>query len=50
MSIFISNLAFADAARRVDLSKISILFASLTAGTLGYLVLKYLAPDASKGA
>ena len=50
MSIFIANLAFADAARLMELSKISILFTSLTAGTLGYFVLKHLAPDASKDA
>jgi len=48
MSIFIANLAYADAERLVELSKIAILFASLTAGVLGYVVLKYLAPDVSK--
>ncbi|HAS88131.1 MAG TPA: Na+/H+ antiporter NhaA [Desulfovibrio sp.] len=48
MSIFIANLAFEDAARLIELSKIAILFASLTAGTLGYCILKYVAPDASK--
>ena len=49
MSIFIGNLAFADGARLVELSKIAILFASLVSGILGYLVLRFLAPDASKG-
>ncbi len=48
MSIFIANLAFEDAARLVELSKIAILFASLVAGISGYIVLKYFAPDASK--
>jgi len=47
MSIFIANLAFDDAARLVELSKIAILFASLVSGVLGYVVLKYMAPDAS---
>lgn len=49
MSIFIANLAFADAARLVELSKIAILVASLVAGVLGYVVLRYFAPDASEG-
>ncbi|NDV20739.1 Na+/H+ antiporter NhaA [Pseudodesulfovibrio sp. JC047] len=48
MSIFIANLAFEEGSRLVELSKIAILFASLVSGVLGYLVLKYLAPDASK--
>jgi len=48
MSIFIANLAFEDADRLVELSKIAILFASLVAGISGYIVLKYFAPDASK--
>lgn len=47
MSIFIANLAFADAKRLVELSKIAILVASLTAGALGYVALRYIAPDAS---
>ncbi len=45
MSIFIANLAFEDGSRLVELSKISILFASLVAGGLGYAVLKFIAPD-----
>jgi len=47
MSIFIANLAFDEGARLVELSKIAILFASLTAGILGYVILKYVAPDAA---
>lgn len=50
MSIFIANLAFVDAARLVELSKISILFTSLLAGAMGYLVLRFLAPDVSEEA
>lgn len=49
MSIFIANLAFADAPPLVELSKVAILMASLCAGVLGYVVLKYVAPDASEG-
>lgn len=40
MSIFITNLAFAGSADSVNSSKIAILAASLTAGTLGYLWLR----------
>ncbi|WP_319542599.1 Na+/H+ antiporter NhaA [uncultured Pseudodesulfovibrio sp.] len=47
MSIFIANLAFDDAARLVELSKIAILFASLVSGVLGYVVLRFVAPDRS---
>ncbi|MEL7589619.1 MAG: Na+/H+ antiporter NhaA [Prolixibacteraceae bacterium] len=39
MSLFITNLAFADQAL-IDASKIGILLGSLTAGVLGYLMLK----------
>jgi len=49
MSIFIANLAFDDMARMVELSKIAILFASLIAGVLGYVILKWFSPDASEG-
>lgn len=49
MSIFIGNLAFPDAARLVELSKIAILFASLVSGICGYVILKFMAPDASEG-
>lgn len=48
MSIFIANLAFDEGSRLVELSKIAILFASLIAGALGYVVLKFLAPDVSE--
>jgi NhaA family Na+:H+ antiporter len=40
MSIFITNLAFTGNAEMVNASKIAILLASLTAGTVGFLWLK----------
>lgn len=40
MSIFITNLAFPGAVNDINASKIAILLASLTAGTLGFLWLK----------
>ena len=40
MSIFITNLAFADNAELINASKMAILLASLTAGTMGFLWLK----------
>jgi len=40
MSIFIANLAFADQAAVINASKMAILIASLTAGTLGYTWLR----------
>jgi NhaA family Na+:H+ antiporter len=40
MSIFIANLAFADQAALINASKMAILAASLTAGTLGYAWLR----------
>ena len=46
MSIFITNLAFADAAL-VNASKIAIVLASLTAGILGFLWLRFVAPPAT---
>jgi NhaA family Na+:H+ antiporter len=42
MSIFITNLAFAGNAETISASKIAILLASLTAGTIGFLWLKLL--------
>lgn len=42
MSIFISNLAFVQNPMLVELSKMSVLFASLVAGVLGYSVLRFL--------
>lgn len=41
MSIFITNLAFASNAAEINGSKIAILLASLTAGTIGFLFLKF---------
>ncbi|MBL0077440.1 MAG: Na+/H+ antiporter NhaA [Rhodocyclaceae bacterium] len=40
MSIFIANLAFAGNAETINASKMAILFASLTAGTVGFLWLR----------
>ena len=42
MSIFIANLAFAENAGTINASKMAILFASLIAGTCGFLWLKFL--------
>ena len=42
MSIFITNLAFVGEASIVNVSKMAILLASLTAGTIGFLWLKIL--------
>jgi Na+:H+ antiporter, NhaA family len=48
MSIFITNLAFAGSAEIINASKMAILLASLTAGTIGFLWLKLLGqPKAS---
>lgn len=41
MSIFIGNLAFEEGTQLVELSKISILFASLVAGVAGYVILRF---------
>ncbi len=50
MSIFITNLAFAGNAETINASKMAILLASLTAGTLGFLWLQFLArPEATDG-
>ncbi len=40
MSIFITNLAFTGRAEAINGSKMAILLASLTAGTIGFLWLK----------
>ena len=46
MSIFITNLAFAGEAATINASKMAILLASLTAGTIGFLWLRLLgAPE-----
>ena len=42
MSIFITNLAFVGSADVINSSKMAILLASLTAGTMGFLWLKFL--------
>ncbi|MEP7211672.1 MAG: Na+/H+ antiporter NhaA [Acidobacteriota bacterium] len=48
MSIFITNLAFAGEAVTINASKMAILLASLTAGTIGFLWLRLLgAPEAN---
>lgn len=48
MSIFITNLAFADNQTEVNGSKMAILLASLTAGTVGFIWLKLLGqPEAT---
>ncbi|MGE4291413.1 MAG: Na+/H+ antiporter NhaA [Desulfovibrio sp.] len=50
MSIFISNLAFAQNPALVEQSKMSVLFASLLAATLGYIALRLLLPPAASSA
>jgi NhaA family Na+:H+ antiporter len=42
MSIFITNLAFVGNAEEINGSKMAILLASLVAGTIGFLWLKFL--------
>jgi NhaA family Na+:H+ antiporter len=49
MSIFIDNLAFKTDPYNIEIAKIGILFSSLIAGIVGYLVLYYAgAPDKKK--
>lgn len=48
MSIFITNLAFAANPGLINAAKMAILFASLAAGLLGFLWLRYVAPAAAK--
>jgi NhaA family Na+:H+ antiporter len=50
MSIFITNLAFTGQADAITASKIAILLASLTAGVIGFLWLKFLQFDEFKRA
>lgn len=45
MSIFITNLAYVGNSEMVTASKIAILFASLTAGTVGYLWLRFFSKN-----
>jgi Na+:H+ antiporter, NhaA family len=47
MSIFITNLAFTGNAETINASKMAILLASLTAGTIGFLWLKLLGQPAA---
>ena len=49
MSIFITNLAFAGEPAALNSSKMAILLASLTAGTLGFLWLRFLGREAAAG-
>jgi len=46
MSIFITNLAFAASPALINAAKMAILLASLTAGLLGFMWLRYAAPPA----
>jgi NhaA family Na+:H+ antiporter len=50
MSIFIANLAFAGQPELINASKMAILIASLTAGTVGFLWLKLLGRPGAAGA
>jgi NhaA family Na+:H+ antiporter len=50
MSIFITNLAFAGSAELISASKMAILLASLTAGTIGFLWLKLFGEPAASDA
>ena len=45
MSIFITNLAFADSTNLVNASKMAILLASLMAGGLGFFWLRFCSPE-----
>ena len=47
MSIFITNLAFVGNSEMINASKMAIFLASLTAGTIGFLWLKFLAKPAA---
>jgi NhaA family Na+:H+ antiporter len=44
MSIFITNLAFHDSANLINASKMAILMASLAAGGLGFVCLRFFSP------
>jgi len=50
MSIFITNLAFAGDSDTITASKIAVLLASLCAGTIGFLWLRFFAGEKSKKA
>ena len=47
MAVFITNLAFTGAAGTINASKMAILFASVTAGALGILWLRFMGPTAA---
>jgi len=47
MSIFITNLAFIGDADTINASKMAILLASFTAGVVGFIWLRYVAPEPS---
>lgn len=49
MSVFITNLAFAENAETTNASKMAILLASLTAGAIGYVRLRFLVSSGSGG-
>jgi NhaA family Na+:H+ antiporter len=50
MSIFITNLAFADQPELINASKMSVFAASLMAGVLGYLWLRFCGSGEAKPA
>ncbi len=49
MSIFIANLAFAEHAEAINHSKMAILAASLAAGTIGYVWLRFACGASARG-
>ena len=49
MSIFITNLAFVGETEIINASKMAILVASLTAGILGFLWLRFICPPGAIG-
>jgi len=48
MSIFITNLAFSENVEAINAAKLAILLASLTAGVLGFLWLRFLSGPAAR--
>ena len=49
MSVFITNLAFAGSAETANASKMAILLASLTAGVVGFVWLRFLVAPRNRG-
>ena len=49
MSVFIANLAFAGSAETVNASKMAVLLASLAAGAIGFVWLRFLVSSGSGG-